>query len=76
MSGELKSYTVAGATCCWGVIVPHINWRGITLTPRIERETAREGWRAKTIMGLPVAERTHDGRFIYALPGGGSLVYG
>ena len=77
MTAELKAYTVAGATCCWGIIVPHIEWNGIKLTPRIEREPAKSGgWQAKTVMGLPVAERAPDGRFIYALPGGGGIIYG
>ena len=66
--------TAAGFTICWGGAVAHVQYRGMTLTPKLEMERARFGMALRIIAGFPVAERNVDGRIVYALPGGGVVV--
>lgn len=79
MSGELSTMTMPMFTMMWKdgrpQLVPHLLHNGLMLTPRIQTYLDRHGAKeSKEIVGLPIAEVTHDGRQVYALPGGQSFV--
>lgn len=69
-----RERTMPAGTHCWGGYIPHLPYKGMLLTPRIERYRTQQGWRARDIDGLPIVERDHSGRVVYALPGGGGTV--
>ena len=66
--------TSPGVTYCASGAVNHREWNGMHLTPKIEVVETKDGPKAKTVDGVPIARRDGSGRIVWALPGGGEVI--
>lgn len=74
----IRSVTNGSFTDTTEGVISHLHYKGMRCPVKIlrELELGREkygGWRAVCKDGRPVPLKTAEGRYIYALPGGGEI---